>query len=88
MSSLTHKAAEEYFDSGYLKLAGSKDYHNAIQDFDKAIEIEFNYAEAYYYRGNAKYLLNDRDGACLDWSKAAELGYIIAYKKLEINCDN
>ena len=87
MSLLTHKAAEEYFDSGYLKLVGSDDYQDAIQDFDKAIEIEPNYAEAYYYRGNAKQSLDDKVGACLDWGKAAELGYIIAYKKLEKFCD-
>ena len=40
-----------------------KDFSGAISDFDKAIEINPDYADAYYYRGLAKnYLQNNTDG--------------------------
>jgi len=46
-------SAEEYFISGVEKLA-SGDYQGAIKEFDKAIEINPKYAEAYFNRGGTK----------------------------------
>jgi len=34
----------------------------------------------------AKYLLNDRTGALLDWDKAAELGELDAYDLIKNYC--
>ena len=43
-------------------------------------------ATAYYIRGSAKYILEDMIGACLDWSKAGELGYSDAYTSIKDYC--
>jgi len=42
---------------------------------------------AYDNRGYAKYSLGDKDGACLDWSKAGELGYSDAYDAIKKYCN-
>ncbi len=47
-----------------------------IKDLDKAIEIEPEYAEAYYQRALVRDSLNDKDGSVSDFQKADELGYI------------
>ena len=66
------KTAEDYFNSGYAK-AELKKYRGAIQDYNKAIELNPNYADAYYSRGNAKGKLQDYRGAIQDFNKAIEL---------------
>ncbi len=50
-----------------------KDYAGAIDDYNKAIELNPNYAIAYYNRGGAKYDLKDYAGAIEDYNKAIEL---------------
>ena len=47
------QTAKEYFNSGYDK-AEAKDYYGAISDYTKAIELDPNYANAYYNRGLSK----------------------------------
>ena len=55
-----------------------KDYHSAITESDKIIDSELNDKTDIYValmaRGVAKYNLEDKEGACLDWSKAGEFG--------------
>jgi tetratricopeptide (TPR) repeat protein len=51
-----------------------KNYHGAIEDCNKAIEINPKYPDIYYNRAMAKLKLNDNNGACLDLYKAIELG--------------
>ena len=63
------------------------DYTSAIIDFTIAIELNPNYAEAYYYRGVVKFSLKDKDGACLDWSKAVELGKSDTYDLIKKYCN-
>ena len=46
-------SAEEYYKSGYRKTLDG-DYKGAIKEFDKAIEINPKYEEAYLFRGWAK----------------------------------
>ena len=36
--------------------------------------------------GDAKGNLQDKSGACLDWSKAGELGYTHAYDLIKEHC--
>ena len=45
------EAAEKYFKLGKQKY-NKKDYQGAIADFDKAIELNPKYFDAYYNRGN------------------------------------
>ena len=66
------QTAEEYFNSGFDK-AEAKDYYGAISDFNKAIELKPNDANAYYNRGCAKDDLKDYNGAISDYTKAIEL---------------
>jgi len=51
-----------------------KKYNEALVYFNKAIEFNINFAEAYGNRGSAREMLRDFDGACKDWTKAASLG--------------
>ncbi|MFH1321421.1 MAG: tetratricopeptide repeat protein [Bacteroidota bacterium] len=58
-----------------------KDYHGAIRDFEKAIELKPDYPMAYYYRGCAKKEIKDYNYAIQDFTKAIELypDYYSAY---------
>jgi len=63
----------EFYQKGVEKY-NSCDYKGAIMNFDKEIEINPGCAKAFHVRGFAKYMIADKDGAFLDWLKAAELG--------------
>jgi len=62
------------------------DYRGALQDFNKAIELKPDLAEAYGARGLSKIKLGQKDSGCLDLSKAGELGAIQAYDTIEQYC--
>jgi tetratricopeptide (TPR) repeat protein len=64
-----------------------KYYQGAILDFTKCIELNPKFPDAYYGRGFAKYYSNDKNGACLDWSQAGELGYADAYSTIKEKCN-
>ncbi|PIV58665.1 MAG: hypothetical protein COS14_08405, partial [Bacteroidetes bacterium CG02_land_8_20_14_3_00_31_25] len=64
-----------------------QDYSGAISDFNKAIEINPNNAEAYYNRGFAKINLGQKDSGCLDLSKAGKLGCSQAYEAIKDFCN-
>jgi tetratricopeptide (TPR) repeat protein len=63
--------AEAYFYLGLTK--NSEDLNKGIEEFDKAIEINPNFSEAYGLRGTIKSHKNDEKGALSDYSKAIEL---------------
>ena len=65
------------------------DYRGAILDFDKAIDICPEKWGGYYYRGVTKIALGEIDStnsACLDLSKAGELGKMEAYDLIKKAC--
>lgn len=64
---------EEWYNQAQDKVK-SKDYKGAIQDYTTAISLYPKNAKAFYRRGLCKSLLDDKEGACLDWKKAIELG--------------
>ena len=55
----------------------------AIGNYDKALKIDPNYAEAYYNRGHAYANLGNDKQALEDWKTAARLGYISAQNRLK-----
>ena len=73
-------SAEAYNERGRSKYE-QKDYTGAIKDFDKAIELNPNYALAYKNRGDAKYSQEDYEDAIKDYDRAIELdpAYVKAY---------
>ena len=50
-----------------------KQYSEAIADYDKAIELDPNFAAAYTNRGTAKAQLKQYSEAIADYDKAIEL---------------
>lgn len=55
--------------------------NRAIVDYNRAIELNQGYSEAFYYRGNIKSFLKDIEGSIMDFSKAIRLkpDYFHAY---------
>ena len=85
-------SANSYYERAKTK-AILKDYQGAITDYTEFIILshenyDFHYEEgdAYYRRGNAKFELRDKNGACLDWKMGAELGSIEANDIIKYNC--
>ena len=64
--------AKSLYDTGKTKW-DSKDYKGALADFDEAIKLDSEYAEAYFYRGITKSELNDLNGGLADITTAIEL---------------
>ena len=64
-------------------LAYQKDYQAAITSYTQAINIEPDFAEAYFNRALTYLMLNQRDKAINDLSKAGELGIYKAYSILK-----
>jgi tetratricopeptide (TPR) repeat protein len=60
-----------YFDRGLIKYE-IQDYKGAIEDYTKTIDLVPKNTTYYYYRGDAKLKVGDKQGACLDWDKAKD----------------
>lgn len=67
-------------------LDNSKNYDEALIEYDKVIKLEPENHLAFFNRGNTKFNLNDKLGACNDWTKAKELGSDYGQERLEIEC--
>jgi tetratricopeptide (TPR) repeat protein len=63
-----------------------KKYQEAIINLNKAIELDPDNFGAYHYRGIVKIKIGQKNSACLDWSKAGELGYTEAYNLIAKYC--
>lgn len=72
--------AEKYLNIGIKKYADGE-YQEAIEAFNKSIEVLSSFSEAYNGRGIAKFILEDYKGAIEDYTIAIELNpdYAKAY---------
>ncbi|MBL4648563.1 MAG: tetratricopeptide repeat protein [Aureispira sp.] len=69
-------------------LKASYYYKSALKDYQKAVQLNPNYSEAYYQMGIAHVALSEVDKACLQLQKAVDLKHPKALKyRLEI-CPN
>lgn len=64
--------AYPYYSQGRMKV-NTEDYKEAINDFDKAIQLNPNLAIFYSGRGAAKYGLGNSEGAIADFEKGLKL---------------
>jgi len=64
--------AEEWFNLGVDKF-NVEDYQGAIADYNQAITIKPDYADAYNRRGLAKSGLGDKQGAITDYNQAIKI---------------
>lgn len=69
-----------YFSKGKKK-SGAENYEAAIVDFNKAIQLNPEYARVYFERGFAKYKIGDHIGAIDDYTQAIKFNpqYALAY---------
>lgn len=58
----------------------------AINQYDKAIQLEPRFSEAWFNRGLAKLIKGDKQSGCLDVSKSGELGQNQAYSIIQKFC--
>jgi len=58
-----------------------------LEDYTKVIELNPKSSKAYSNRGIAKFKSGDKNGGCMDWSKAGELGDYSAYDKIKEHCN-
>ncbi len=65
--------ADKYEERGAAKFL-LKDYTGAIQDCNKAIQLNNKLGSAYLTRGLVYYDMGDVKNACIDFQKAQELG--------------
>ncbi|MEL6943178.1 MAG: tetratricopeptide repeat protein, partial [Bacteroidota bacterium] len=73
-------AASKEVDPILYKLRGNVnmllgEYQYAINDYNRAILLDNDFAEAYFNRGLARIMLYNRPDGCLDLERSVELGY-------------
>jgi tetratricopeptide (TPR) repeat protein len=64
-----------------------KNYNSAIVDFNTVIKNNNEHAPAYLMRAYSKFNLNQKNSACLDLSKAGELGMTEVYDEIKKYCN-
>ena len=64
---------EAYYYRGCARVNAMK-YEEAIADFEKAIELKPDYADAYFNMGKTYFLIHDEDKACEYYKLADKYG--------------
>jgi tetratricopeptide (TPR) repeat protein len=70
--------AYDYLDRGFI-YSQKGQYDKAISDYNKALEINPNYVEAYNNRANIYYKQGQYDKAISDYNKAIEINTSFSY---------
>ena len=76
-----------YFYDSAEAFNAIRTYGLAIEDLPYIIRKMPDAPAGYNARASVKVQANDMDGACLDWSKAGELGDSQAYEMIRKNCN-
>jgi tetratricopeptide (TPR) repeat protein len=63
-----------------------RNYPQAKSYFDVALEMDKFDAKLYFHRALVHLAMEDQNGACEDWSQAAQLGSKLARSKMADNC--
>jgi tetratricopeptide (TPR) repeat protein len=75
-----------YLMRAHIRIIALDDFKGGIDDYTRAIEINPEYAAAYYNRGSVKIVLGQKDSARMDLIKAGELGIPMAYEAIKRYC--
>lgn len=78
---------ENHYNHG-VELLKKEKFIEAIKEFDESIQVNKSDIDAYYNRGIAKLRMNDRSGACFDWSTSAIHGDANVFQQLNRFCDS
>jgi tetratricopeptide (TPR) repeat protein len=72
--------AQQHFKSGKTQFYRN-DWNGALEEFNKAVEYDPSFDQAWYFRGNVKFSLTDLQGAMEDYNTCIELnsGFAEAY---------
>ena len=70
-------------DSGYRMHASE----GGVSHFDRALEIDPAYGDAYLGRGTAYFFLKDMKAACRDWNEARSFGNVQASRLIGLHCN-
>ncbi|MEM8527852.1 MAG: tetratricopeptide repeat protein [Bacteroidota bacterium] len=63
------------------------EYQYAINDYNRAILLDNEFAEAYFNRGLARIMLYNRPDGCLDLERGVELGYEAGEERRQLFCN-
>jgi len=85
-------AEAEKEDPTLYKLRGNAnmllgEYQYAINDYNRAILLDNDFAEAYFNRGLARIMLYNRPDGCLDLERGVELGYEEGEERRQLFCN-
>ncbi|MEM7108848.1 MAG: tetratricopeptide repeat protein [Bacteroidota bacterium] len=82
-----YQNADSYFFRA-LSYQAAKKYEKALEDYNTAIVL--NNEDGYYFseRGNCKYAMGNKAGACEDWDVAGNLGYYEDFEKVKRLCSS
>jgi tetratricopeptide (TPR) repeat protein len=80
------KKLRYFFDraQNFVKLRA---YENALRDLTYVLRKQPRNSDAYFARASVRLQAGDREGACIDWSKAGELGDLNAYQYIREHCN-
>ncbi len=70
-----------------VKLIGERKFEDARKKMDAAVQLKADYTEAIFARGTCSLMLEEREKACYDFSKAAAMGWKPAKEYIEKYCN-
>lgn len=80
------RSRPEFFIDRAEAYMATRTWKNAYEDFSQALDLDPTISRVYLSRGKVRLAMNDREGACYDWNKAARLGEREAVLLLQQHC--